>query len=398
MAARVLFRKTSVRFIIFLVLIILFISFVFFKRTMLQQKLPNHIHATKAEFGVSKWNLGYRTPRRKVILFWTTFYGSLDYYWGFGHEAFTKMCPGKAAQNCETTSDKNLLGSADAVVIFMREFKMPPVRHPDQHWVFFNVEPPPYSFMSQSDSLKISGPQGLKKLKNMFNLTMSYRLDSDAVRTYGYMAPVEHPRSLSARNYATGKDKFVAWFVSHCSTSSHRMKYVEEVSQHIPVDIFGACSESKCPRFSKNCDEMVNQHYKFVFALENSICKDYVSEKVFEVLKLDTVPIVLGGAEYDQIVPKHSIINVRDFTSPKALADYLKVLDNNDTLYNEYFAWKGKFEFHHRPGFCELCEKLNDMELSRKNYDDIYKWYISDAKCERWNSEGRKWSIAGDLT
>ncbi len=53
----------------------------------------------------------------------------------------------------------------------------------------------------------------------------------------------------------------------------------------------------------------------------------------------DVIPIVMGARkeEYERVVPHHSIIHVDDFDTPRDLAEYLHMLDQNDTLYNEYF-------------------------------------------------------------
>ena len=69
--------------------------------------------------------------------------------------------------------------------------------------------------------------------------------------------------------------------------------------------------------------------FYFYLAFENSICKDYVTEKFFRGLqvipsmhwtsleKIDfqapVVPVVLGGANYSAIAPNHSFIHVDDF-------------------------------------------------------------------------------------
>ncbi|XP_014676746.1 PREDICTED: alpha-(1,3)-fucosyltransferase C-like [Priapulus caudatus] len=332
----------------------------------------------------------------KLILFWNTFYGNEEYYWGLGHEAFKKNCPTGLAQNCETSSDKKLLKKADAIVMFTRQFSKPHVKYQNQQWVFFNVEPPPHSFDSSDNMPNV--PQRLSELKNVFDLTMTYRLDSDAIRTYGQMVPFNSSAPHNFHNYAEGKEKLIAWFVSHCDTSSNRMAYVDDLKQHVDVDIYGDCGDLKCPRFSDECNDMVNKKYKFVLALENAICRDYISEKVFNSLKLDAVPIVMGGGNYSNVVPTHSVINIADYLSPKALADYLKILDKNDTLYNGYFTWKGKFEFRDRPGFCDLCMKLNHLSQSKTPYKNMYNWYVRDAKCRRWNSQAQEWSIDEGLT
>jgi len=63
-------------------------------------------------------------------------------------------------------------------------------------------------------------------------------------------------------------------------------------------------------------DEMRERDYKFYLAFENSICPDYVTEKLFNTLLFTTVPIVYGGADYEAIgAPPNSYIDVRNFTS-----------------------------------------------------------------------------------
>ena len=43
--------------------------------------------------------------------------------------------------------------------------------------------------------------------------------------------------------------------------------------------------------------------------------------------------------DYARAAPFKSYIHVDDFTSPRALADYLHLLDQNPDLYNQYFKW-----------------------------------------------------------
>ena len=82
--------------------------------------------------------------------------------------------------------------------------------------------------------------------------------------------------------------------------------------------------------------EMVERDYKFYFAFENSICDDYVTEKLWRALRMNIVPVVLGGYNYSELLPQKSYIDIKDFSSPEKLADYLQVLNGDDNLYNEY--------------------------------------------------------------
>ena len=63
---------------------------------------------------------------------------------------------------------------------------------------------------------------------------------------------------------------------------------------------------------------MLERDYKFYLSFENSICRDYVTEKFYNPLLYSTVPVVYGGADYDSIgAPFNSYIDVRNFTSGK---------------------------------------------------------------------------------
>jgi len=47
--------------------------------------------------------------------------------------------------------------------------------------------------------------------------------------------------------------------------------------------------------------------------------------------------------DYKALLPPNSYIHVDDFKSPKYLAEYLHILDKNDTIYNSYFSWKDEW-------------------------------------------------------
>ncbi|KAK3884249.1 hypothetical protein Pcinc_011460 [Petrolisthes cinctipes] len=88
---------------------------------------------------------------------------------------------------------------------------------------------------------------------------------------------------------------------------------------------------------SWDCYQMLNQHYKFYLAFENSLCRDYITEKVYNILELNVVPVVYGGADYKRFLPPNSYIDVLDFPDVKTLAAHLSYLDSNTSAFNEYF-------------------------------------------------------------
>lgn len=123
---------------------------------------------------------------------------------------------------------------------------------------------------------------------------MTYRWDSDFVGPYGYIKPVDkvqlHPSADQMKNYlsrldpkinyAKGKTKMAAWFVSNCVSHSKRKELVKLLQNYVDVDIYGDCGTKKCPRKQEeDCRKMAATKYKFYLSFENSLCLDYVTEK-----------------------------------------------------------------------------------------------------------------------
>ena len=111
--------------------------------------------------------------------------------------------------------------------------------------------------------------------------------------------------------------------------------------------------------------------------------KDYVTEKFFQRAKDGLLPIVLGQANYSQIAPPHSYIDVFDFDSPKKLASFLHMLDKNDTEYLSYFWWRDHYQVISdallERSFCDLCAKLHE-DVHPKTYSDFRKWWHSESQ------------------
>lgn len=143
----------------------------------------------------------------------------------------------------------------------------------DQIWIIYNLEGP----LVTPDYYLLDG---------IFNWTASYRRDSTIVTPYERWRPYEDVSpSKKIKNYAAGKSRKAAIFVSNCDTTNGRMRYVHELQKHIDVHVYGACGDGShhCDRFEKEsaCFETLRRHYKFYLSFENCNCRNYITEKFF---------------------------------------------------------------------------------------------------------------------
>mmetsp|Transcript_21602 Transcript_21602/g.84042 ORF Transcript_21602/g.84042 Transcript_21602/m.84042 type:complete len:161 (-) Transcript_21602:45-527(-) len=82
-------------------------------------------------------------------------------------------------------------------------------------------------------------------------------------------------------------------------------------------------------------------HYKFTFALENSFVYNYTTEKMWQPLKMGSIPVYWGHRSAKQILPlPHAAIFVEDYPSLGALVDHLQELAADEEKYNQFLDWK----------------------------------------------------------
>ena len=98
-------------------------------------------------------------------------------------------------------------------------------------------------------------------------------------------------------------------------TPLNKCCFILELQKHIDVDIYGKCGSLQCSRSKEgDCWKKVDEDYYFYLAFENSICKDYVTEKFFNSMNHSVIPITLGAGNYGKIAPKNSYIDAyQDF-------------------------------------------------------------------------------------
>ncbi len=300
---------------------------------------------------------------KKTILLWSKFVGlpliKTDY------DLKKLNCP---INNCEITQDRDTLHKSDLVLFHLRNEinHLPSRAFETQRFVHVIYEAPIHCHLCD-------------KFENFFNYSASYRKDSDYSSIYWTDSGLyweESPEFDTDKNFANNKQYLVASLISNCkySLSSNRNKFIKLLNESMPVHLFGECGKACIG----DCYKYISQNFKFFLALENSFCEGYLTEKVFNWLNYDIIPIVYGYADYNHYIPKSAYINALDFESPHLLAKYLLYLDRNSTAYNEYFKWKRfiKSDFFSnnkvKLGFlCEMCIQLHLEDYTGIKYKQL---------------------------
>jgi alpha-1,3-fucosyltransferase len=315
----------------------------------------------------------------KKIFIWNSFFK--DKTFGYGSlgkiKPFIKNnCP---VTKCELLNDRNRLNESDLVLVHMRDDPIddpPKFRPAHQRWVFVLFETP-------------VGLNPVRKWNGFFNLTSSYMLSSDFPSYYESKNKFIWKKNDSFDdkfNYLKEKTKFAAAVISNCGATNKRLSYIEKLRKYIQIDVYGRCG-TKCSEvfgFVK-CKKKIASIYKFYFAFENNLCKDYITEKFFSILKYPIIPVVLGSGNYDHFIPKSGYINAFDFKSLKKLANYLKYVSSNPSVYNSYFKWKKHVSFYkNRVIFSPLCEMC--IQLHLESYFGMKKKVINNID-EIWSEK-----------
>ena len=242
------------------------------------QPNSSHIHSNPM-----KNNSSPLEKSRILILVYTTFWGRRKWVGENREECILdqtsrKQCP---LDKFELTYDRKRFTESDLVIFHATD--MPSLEHLKslskrrpilQRWVYATMESP----NSTPDPMPLNG---------LFNATWTYRSDSEFSAQYAAYVPLspEEKRNKKAADFTEGKSELVAWLVSNCGPQL-RMSYVRELKKYIKVDVFGSCSRVFGPlrSCSKSDERRCLRKYKFYLSFENTLCKDYITEKYWDHL------------------------------------------------------------------------------------------------------------------
>ena len=331
-------------------------------------------------------NRYFREKETKRILIWQPHIGSdlaeLE-------NRCLKRCPVK----CAATDDKSEIANVDAIDFHLSNLwtkvwrigtrsiiDFPTYRRPDQIWMVSNMEPPQHLWGD------------LKVFNGIFNWTRWYRSDATLNWLYGFpyklqtqAERINATEEMKGRNIFKEKTKGIMGRISNCVAQNKRYKTIDEMQKYLDIDMYGLCYNRPCGnpsnQWDSSCDVIMKQ-YKFYLAFENNDCKDYVTEKYWFSLGREQIPIVNWKSLNKDLVIPNSYINIYDFEDIKALAEYIKKVSDNETLYNSYFDWRLQYSNNPPCPSCDVCKALHDKGRPAQIVDDLDGWVRNDI-CEK---------------
>ena len=142
---------------------------------------------------------------------------------------------------------------------------------------------------------------------------------------------------------------------------TERSRLGHELSVNETIDVYGTWWQDN----GKNIKgEIFNKHigldeYKFSIACENSIQKNYVSEKFWDVVLTESIPIYMGCVNIGEYIPEDCFISLNNKSMSEMIEVVNDVIENGDYYYNKHInnVLRLKEEFFKNPNY-NLWEKI----------------------------------------
>lgn len=131
---------------------------------------------------------------------------------------------------------------------------------------------------------------------------------------------------------ASEKTKFCAFVVSN-KFSAKRIQFFKKLSKYKKVDSGGLIFNNIGYQVGNKVDFL--KPYKFTIAFENSSYPGYTTEKIFEPMLVNSIPVYWGNPLVNQDFNTKSFINYNDFKNDEEVIERIIEIDKNQDLYYE---------------------------------------------------------------
>jgi hypothetical protein len=142
-------------------------------------------------------------------------------------------------------------------------------------------------------------------------------------------------RAINAKKILAQKTKFCCFIVSN-SACKVRNDFFIDLSKYKHIDSGGRVFNNMGGFVEHKLDFI--RDYKFVIAFESQSYPGYTSEKVFEPLTQNCVPIYWGDPLVGNDFNTRCFVNCHEYPSFEEAIKRVREIDNNDELYMQYLS------------------------------------------------------------
>lgn len=187
-----------------------------------------------------------------------------------------------------------------------------------------------------------------------------YRLPLYAL--YGdYEDMIRQHKEKKVDEIIKSKKKFCAFVYSN-GDAYQRNKFFHKLSRYKQVDSGGGHLNNIGRKVSNKLEFISN--YKFMIAYENSSYAGYTTEKIYEPMTVNTIPIYWGNPLVHRDFNTKSFINYYDYEDEEAMIEQIIKIDNDDDLYRKML--EESFFLNNEPN------KYIQKEAVLKQFDYIF--------------------------
>lgn len=299
----------------------------------------------------------------------------------------------------------------------VRLHDLPLPRLPHHQWALLHEESPKNNwFFSSGGVLGLFNQTATFRRESDYPLTTMWLTSLADIESHRYNVPISEKNSL----LATQQLGPIAYVQSDCDPPSDRDHLVRMLSRYIKIDSYGRCLHNKdLPTHIANGVHSMDHpdfykllaKYKFLIAMENAVCDDYITEKFWRAFYVGTIPIVYGSPTIRDFLPTPgSAVLVTDHDTLSSLVQAINFLNSDDAAYEAARGYKftgvsnrllldtlahrdwgssrnpGSIEFNFISGFeCFVCRQLH---ISSKQPEQLQPQRRSIAKADHYGCPG----------
>lgn len=156
----------------------------------------------------------------------------------------------------------------------------------------------------------------------------------------GFMGHKEYFETVNRRendkSVLKSKTQFANFIFGHELPDGMRAKLFNKLSEYKRVDASGAYLNNMpngevATYFGTKND--FQKKTKFSIIVEGSYNNGYLSEKIWDAFRANTIPIFYGSDSVNNVFNKNAFINCSDYNSLDEVLEVVKALDNDDDAY-----------------------------------------------------------------